>query len=32
MLVPMSSNVAGDQLCRIYLDGQLYEEKTITLR
>ena len=32
MLIPMSANVAGDLLCRVYLNGDMYQEATVTLR
>lgn len=32
MLIPMSANVAGDLLCRVYLNGEMYQEATVTLR
>lgn len=32
MLIPISSNVEGDVLCRVYVDDGLYSEETITLR
>lgn len=32
MLIPMSANVAGDLLCRVYLNGEIYQEATVTLR
>lgn len=31
MLIPISSNVEGDVLCRVYVDDDLYSEETITL-
>ena len=32
MLIPMSANVAGELTCYIYLDGELFEEKSVMLR
>lgn len=32
MLIPLSANTAGDLICRIYLDGVMAEERTVTLR
>ena len=32
LLIPLSANTAGELICRIYLDGALYEETTVTLR
>lgn len=32
MLIPMSANVAGDLLCRVYLNGEMYQEATVSLR
>lgn len=32
MLIPMSANMAGDLLCRVYLNGEMYQEATVTLR
>ena len=32
MLIPLSSNVAGEQICRVYLGGELCNEQTVTLR
>lgn len=32
MLIPMSANVVGDLLCRVYLNGEMYQEATVTLR
>ena len=32
VLVPLSATVEGEVLCRVYLDGELYREETVTLR
>ena len=32
MEIPISANVAGDLLCRVYLNGDIYQEATVTLR
>ena len=32
VLIPLSATVEGEVLCRIYLDGELYLEQTVTLR
>ena len=32
MLIPISSNVEGEVICRVYVDDALYSEETITLR
>lgn len=32
VLVPLSATVKGEVLCRVYLDGELYREETVTLR
>lgn len=32
MLVPISASVEGEVPCRVYLDGELYLEQTVTLR
>ncbi|MCI6377252.1 MAG: Stk1 family PASTA domain-containing Ser/Thr kinase [Clostridiales bacterium] len=32
MLIPISSNVEGNVLCRVYVDDVLYSEETIALR
>lgn len=31
MLIPLSASVEGDILCRVYLDGALYAEETVSL-
>ena len=32
VLVPLSATVEGEVPCRVYLDGELYREETVTLR
>ena len=32
VLIPLSATVEGEAPCRIYLDGELYLEQTVTLR
>jgi len=32
MLIPLSATLSGDLPCRIYLNGELFQEQTVTLR
>ena len=32
VLVPLSATVEGEVLCRVYVEGEMYLEKTVTLR
>ena len=32
MLIPLSATLSGDLTCRIYLNGELFQEETVTLR
>ena len=31
MIIPLSSHVEGELECRVYLDGELFSEETVTL-